>query len=292
MNSLSCVEVQEQLDLLAADACDPPTRAALEEHLQNCSACAAGYAESQRLQGLLDLHWGQGGIERLQQRIAQEARPKRRRLIFTPLARGALAAAALLLITVGLTWWSWQTDGVDVGPQLALVVRGDGGPFKIDAAVPARSTDKRVETVAPATAPSGEALRQELLKAQRDGKLPAPPAVSLELALVNEGKRPALVRLGDVEPMLTLDVQGDGVLRLPAPDADPPAFLRPQSLQLKPGEQHIFDVDRLVAGSAGRQEYIYLTEPGEYTVTAHMRLTADGKIVTVTSAPIRIRVAK
>ena len=43
MNTLSCHEVQEQLDLFAADACDPAVRAALESHLHECPACAADH---------------------------------------------------------------------------------------------------------------------------------------------------------------------------------------------------------------------------------------------------------
>ena len=69
MNAITCQEVQEQLDLLAAGECDRPTQEALESHLQQCQACAATYAESRRVLGLLDLHLRQDGLERLQQRI-------------------------------------------------------------------------------------------------------------------------------------------------------------------------------------------------------------------------------
>jgi hypothetical protein len=295
MNALTCAEVQEQLELLAAGACDPPMQAALEAHLRDCPACAASYAESRRLLDLLDLHWQHAPIERLRQRIDHAARPRRKQRLFTPFVPRAVAAAALVLIAVGLLWWQpqWHTNPIASESQLALLVRADTPRLRIDSQVPARATAKaEAPPVFPLAAPSGAALRRELLKAQRDGKLPLPPAVALELTLVNTGPRTVELRLGDVAPTLSLDVQGDGVLRIPAPAADPPSFLKNQTLQLKPKEQHMIRVDRLIAGSQGRLEYVYLTEPGEYTVTAQLRLSADGRgVVTVTGAPVRIMMA-
>src|SRR5207248_1141874 len=55
MNAMTCAEVEEQLDLLAADACDAPMRETLEGHLRDCPTCAAKFSQSKRLQGLLDL---------------------------------------------------------------------------------------------------------------------------------------------------------------------------------------------------------------------------------------------
>src|SRR5438105_1219339 len=114
MNALTCEEVQQQLDLLAAGECDPTAREALEHHLQHCPTCAAGYAESQRLLGMVDLHWNQRGLERLRQRIDQHALCHRKLRLFTPFVRGAVAAAAMLLIAVGLIWWRppWDTNGI------------------------------------------------------------------------------------------------------------------------------------------------------------------------------------
>src|SRR5579864_7641050 len=108
MNLMNCAQVREQLDLLAAGACDAPTQAALERHLLDCPDCAARYAESRRLLGLLDLHFGAAGMERVRQRIEREARPvlRRPRLFaqrgFTPVLRRAVAAAAVFLLVAGL----------------------------------------------------------------------------------------------------------------------------------------------------------------------------------------------
>ena len=249
MNALTCAEVHEQLDLLAAGACDPPIRAAVEAHLRDCPSCAADYATSQRLQGLLDLHWSQAGVERLRQRIEQNARPQRKLRFVTPFVHPAVLVAALLLIAVGLIAWLPKQDGKTFEPQLALLV-----PDRtIDARLPARALDnpaaplhaKGIEAMA-VTLPearSGEMLRRELLKAQGDGKLPPPSAIALTLTLVNNGKRPIEVRLGDAVPVLALEVQGDGVLRIAA-EAKAPAFLQPRTLHLEPGQQHVIQIDR------------------------------------------------
>src|SRR5262245_25068992 len=97
MNAMTCEQVQKQLDLLAAGACDGATRQTLERHLEACRACAAGYAASQRLLGLLDLHLNPAGVDRLRRRIDTEARRPRRGW-FVNVVRGAVAAAALVLI--------------------------------------------------------------------------------------------------------------------------------------------------------------------------------------------------
>ncbi len=192
----------------------------------------------------------------------------------------------MLLIAVGLMWWSAQ--GTPSSPKLALLVHAGRQSLTPNAEIPARANAKGAEAMAlaPAAARGGVALRQELLQAARDGKLPPPPAVDLDLTLVNNGNRPVTIHIGAAVPTLSLEVHGDGVLRLPAPAAQIPAFLRPQTFRLQPGERHVFHIDRLVAGSAGALEYVYLTQPGEYAVTARLRLTADGEPVTVTGPAV------
>jgi hypothetical protein len=131
-----------------------------------------------------------------------------------------------------------------------------------------------------------------LIKAQREGKPPLPPEVALEMVLINSGQSAVEVRLGDERTELALDVQGNGVVRSAAPKAEMPAVLRPHTLLLQAGKQHVFQIDRLVAGSPGKVEYIYLTEPGEFKLTPRLRLTADGRPVTVKGAEVRIKVDK
>ena len=61
---------------------------------------------------------------------------------------------------------------------------------------------------------------------------------------------------------------------------------------MEPGKQLTLQIDRLVAGSPGKLEYLYLTEPGEFTLTPRLRLTADGQPVTVKGAAVRIKVKR
>jgi hypothetical protein len=303
MNTLRCHEAQERLDLLAADACDPAVRAALERHLHECPACAATHGESRRLVGLLDLRWNEAAIARLQRRIELEARPVRRLRLFSPAARRVLAAAAMFLVTIGLMWSVPKGDQERGGAeqQFALLVQSGKQAAEIDQQ-PARGKDfppallkgneaEAMIVKAPGQR-TGNEFRSELKQAQREGKLPPPSPVSLELALVNKSQRPMEIRIGEATPILSLDVQGEGVVRLSAPGAEPPDFLRPRLLRLEPGESSAFHVDRLIEGSPGALEYIYMTEPGEYLVTARLRLLARGQIVTVTGRPARIWVAK
>ena len=81
-------------------------------------------------------------------------------------------------------------------------------------------------------------------------------------------------------------------MRIPAAGAEELEFLRPRSLHLEPGKQPILRVNRLIAGSHGRLEYIYFTEPGEYTLTPRLRLTADGQPVTVAGEMVPIKVGQ
>jgi hypothetical protein len=300
MNAMTCHDVEEQLDLLAADECDRPTRSAVERHLEQCAACAARYAESRRLVGLLDLNWDAAGPERVRRRIEREERPVWRRPVVLSFARQAASLAALLLVTFGLALLVPRSPTEEGGPALRLsarVVRDDGPGFKLEMVKTVRAPADMARVPGTAdlvtlTLPrgqSGEEFRTQLLHARSDGKLPSPPAVPIALELNNDSSRFLQVRLGDAATRLTLDVRGKGVVRVPAVGVAEPAFLRPRALRLEPGQHEVLHVDRLIAGSRGRLEYIYLTEPGEYTMTAHLRVTAGGTVATVTSPEIRIK---
>jgi hypothetical protein len=302
MNVMSCHDVEEQLDLLAAGECDRATRLAVEGHLGGCPTCAASYAESQRLLGLLNLNWNEGGSARLRENIEREERRRQQRRSLLPFARRAAALAALFLLTVGLMWMrpKWQPYVNEPELQLSLVAREGGPEAKMSPAIAVRTTRELpappkgsgTEAMAMPTAvgQTGEAFRRELLQAQRDGKLPLPPAIPLTLTLKNTSEHPVDVRLGDSTSELSVDLRGQGVLRIPAVGVAEPEFFHSQVFQLAPGDQLVFRIDRLIAGARGRLEYIYLTEPGEYTLTATLRLTAGGAVVTLESDTIRLKV--
>ena len=294
MNAMTCEQAREQIDLLAAGECDPPTRAAVEQHLSGCAACAADYAESHRLLALLDQHWSEAGIERLRRRIDAEARPVRRLRLFSPLVRRSLAAAAVILIAAGLVTWLPNWDGSKTAePQLALLVRPGEAPFRFEEIAPAkvRANPPPAEALT-LKAQALKALEADLVEAQREGKLPMPPLVSVDLALVNRDKKPIELTIGDLEPTLAMELEGANVVRIAATSAEPPAYLRRQSVHLEPGKQFALHIDRLIAGSPGKLEYIYLTEPGDYTLTVQLRVRIDKRVVTVTGDPVRIKFEK
>ena len=45
-----------------------------------------------------------------------------------------------------------------------------------------------------------------------------------------------------------------------------------------------------VAGAPGKLDYLYLTEPGEFTLTPRLRLTADGQPLHLQGKAVRIKV--
>jgi hypothetical protein len=278
--------VEKQLDLLAAGECDPATQQAVERHLEHCPVCSARYAESRRLLGLLDLNWNEAGPARLRERIEEEERRRRRRLILSPFVRRAAAVAALFLLAVGLIWWLPKRHTEFSGPdlQLTLLIRDDAQDLKAGPPIVVRTLPEL------AIGKNAAAFRQDLLQAQRDGKLPLPPAVPLALGIRNAGDQALELQLGDAASELSLDVQGEDVVRIPVEGGPAPEFLQSRTLQLAPGERFEFRIDRLIAGSSARLEYIYLTAPGEYSLAARLRVTAGGTSVSVGSEAIRIQV--
>ena len=197
-----------------------------------------------------------------------------------------------LLVAVAGTAYADETTPKSPNERIKFACIGVGGKGRGDTEQAGRhGRIVAVCAVVALAARNGEALRRDLMQAKRDGKLPLPPEVTLELALVNTGKGPVEVRLGDAAAELSLELPGEGVIRIEAPpEAKQPDFLRPQTLLLDAGKTHVIHIDRLIAGSPGKLDYIYFTEPGEYTLTARFRLTADGRIVTVTGEKVRIKV--
>ncbi len=301
MNVLTCQQVEEHLDLLAAGECDRPTRRAVEQHLDSCPTCAARYAASQRLQGLLDLHWNEAEqLRRLHERIDEAARQTRRpRLLVGPWMQRAAALAALLLVTFGLTLLMPKSDEPSAGSDLTMAVLTLPGarntmemkvvPAMVRDAVPPVPLDEKGITLKLPEVRNGDEYRRELLRRQDRGDLPLPPSLPVELTVQNNGPRPLNVQLGGPDAELRLDIQGPGVLRLSAPADVQPALLHQQTLRLAPGHQRRLAVDRLIAGSARHVEYVYLTEPGDYTLTIRLSALVDGKPSWLTSGPIPIR---
>jgi hypothetical protein len=298
---MTCHEVEPQLDLLAAGECDPRIEQALERHLAGCVACAASYAESQRLLGMLDLHWDTAGPQRLRERIEAETRRRRRPPVVLPFARQALALAAMLLLMLGLGWLlpRWQTEDGASTLQLAVLVVPDGHR-NVEVLAPAHGRDtvaakvekSQPEVVLALPAQIGVAFRRKLQQADAAGDLPLPPELAVALALENTGRRPVRIGPGDVVEELSLTVRGEGVVRIQAPAAPEPEWLHLPPRVVAPGGRYVVPIKRLISGARGRVEYIYLTEPGRYTLTAHLELTIGGTMQTLQSGAIHIRVTE
>jgi hypothetical protein len=303
MNAIACAEVADQLDLLAAGECEEPIRQAAERHLESCPACAASYAESRRLLVALDLQWSNAAQQRLRQRLREEMTPARPKKMVLPLVHRAAAIAALVLLTISLSWMLERDLGLPSQSSLQLVLLA-GGNGKLEskladaAAIRMKGAMARekAKTLAestitiPAPEKAGADFRQELLLAKGEGQLPPPTALPLVLALQNGGKRTLTVQLGGEAAELTLEIDGKGVMRLPAIGAAEPDILRPRTVQLQPGEKFSLQLDRLVEGSRGHLEYVYLTEPGNYTLTARCRVIIDGAPAYVSSGFLFVKV--
>ncbi len=303
--SLSCAEVEGRIDLYAAGECDAATGAAVARHLTRCRACARTYRGAQQLLGLLDVrHQEEERLRRLRSRIEAEGRRKAAPARVLPFLRRAAALAALVVLTFGLsrtmdTGLSPSAAGVEVVLSLRHVDQG------FEALAPARGGHERAPKAPGARlafdasgrpdlrGDSPAEFRRELLAGARTGRPASPPSVSLELEVRNTGEREKTLWVGGGE--LELDLRGPGVLRVPAPDKLPQSFMAEEKLTLKPGERRALPVTRLAAGARGRVNYLYWTEPGEYTLTARLRTAVStgpegAAPVTLSSPPVAVRV--
>jgi hypothetical protein len=296
--------VEEQLDLLAAGECDRPTRRAVEAHLESCPACSASYAESQRVQGMLDLHYNEAERQaRLRRHIGEADRAARRPRVL-PFVNRVASLAALLLVTFGLALllpnWKEYRPGNDLTVEARVI--GDARVLEIlkgdPEMAPARAVDmasarldgKAVHLSLP-EAEQGSKFRQQLNDLHRkDERPPLPPPVPLALHVTNTTARPLDLRLDGDGASVSLDVKGPGVARLPAPRGEPPPLLR-KSLRLAPRDGRTLPVERLIAGSRREHEYVYLLDPGKYTLTVRLRGSVNGAPVELTSGPISLQVA-
>jgi ferric-dicitrate binding protein FerR (iron transport regulator) len=165
MSPLTCHEVEERIDLCAVGECDAAEQAAVQAHLAHCPACALAYREALQLAGALDLHFqGPERLQRLEDKLEAERRPRRRPLIL-PYPRRVAALAALVLLTFGLQFLAWPPRESS-GPGMALDIprAGREGPDnKVVAAFPGRENAPEKST---APRPSGAIL----LWASRDAR--------------------------------------------------------------------------------------------------------------------------
>jgi hypothetical protein len=287
VNPPSCAEVEEQIDLYALHECDPATGEAVAAHLARCRSCARAYQETCRLLGLLDLHARQeDALARLRNRIAAESwQPSRFRQTSV---RRMLALAALLLLTLGLTWWA------EPGPPLAPP---SGGGTLVAMLAPQEAgfkVEPRAMAMEAATTRFLPAdLRRELEEGKRTGRLPPPPTVNLELRLDNRGNRDLVLLLEEGRYRLGIDLKGPGVETVPVPGGGVGPFgAIPPRLRVLAGGTRTLPMVRLSENLAGQCRYVYWIEPGRYTlaVTLEVQVAGQATPLRVTTPPMAIRV--
>jgi hypothetical protein len=307
MNALSCPEVEDHLDLYAAEECDGPTRAAVERHLADCPACTEALAKARQLQGLLAWRLREPeGLRRLHQRIEAEA-GRRARPRVLPFARRFGSLAALLLVALGLAGWIGPRLGMEreERAELAVALRGlpnRGVPgmavarmapaekvMKSQAAeldqFPVKTSREQLTYPLNMGGRTPEEFRRALRAGRTTGKLPPPPVVNLALELRNRGER--AVRLDNWDAALQLDLRGPGAMTVPVRAAHVPP-LEQQPVTLRPGESLLVPVRSLIYGPPGDVRYVYWTEPGDY----QLRIRYETSGLLLTTAPVPIRVTK
>jgi hypothetical protein len=245
MKTLDCSGVEPLLDLYAAGECDSGDKREIRAHLTRCPACQEKLEEVRALLGLLELHYrAEGALDRLKKRIEAEARP-RHVIRFRPKVRLFAAAAALLLLTLGLGRWLPRTSAPT------------GSPFRLGAEL------ALVDPAALVKRDQHEAMKG-VLPSRGGGKRPA-----LALVLRNPEPYPLVVDLGRAD--VVLDLSGPGVRR-EAASAPTPAKSDPRTIP--PGGKRSLPLERLTSRSGGRVEYLHPTRSGEYTLSARARVPA------------------
>ena len=131
-----------------------------------------------------------------------------------------------------------------------------------------------------------------------------PPAFDLALELSNPDSQEKILYLADERTKLSLAVQGPGVVRLNAP-RDVAGPCPRKTIRLTPGQTLPLPVRHLIDGSREQVEYVYWTEPGDYTLTIRLRVPTseealngtqpglpvkDLDCATYVSRPVRIKV--
>jgi hypothetical protein len=127
MNSFTCADVDERIDLYAAGECDEPEAAAIDRHLQDCGPCRQAYQETQQLLGLLDARFQEDDrLHRLRRRLEAEDFQRVHRSRIRPFVRRVASLAALFLIVAVLfQGLGRQEPSRESAPVGDLVMRTD-----------------------------------------------------------------------------------------------------------------------------------------------------------------------
>ena len=164
----------------------------------------------------------------------------------------ALSAVALLFAGVGLM------SAAEPTISLKLIAKKDGYAWPV-----------------PHKPAEWEALLKEAQKAIRDKKdavVPEALSVDFVLRFTNTGDKPVEIFVkGDVN-LLTLELNGPGVVILAPPRAMTLEFRLAQPVTIEAGKSFELPVGKLADGFRGVTRSLYFTAPGEYELKASYQL--------------------
>jgi hypothetical protein len=286
MSPLTCQQIEAQIELYAAGACDPRTDGAIREHLALCPACALADREARQLIGLLDVRFQEPErLERLHARLQAESQRRTRR--WSPMWRPVAALAAMLLLTVGLAWSVRPGEVADVhgGGELAIALvpameqigvkeaSARGNPFGPKPAILPGPAPRN-----PFTYPlnlhgqTAKDFRAQLQAAAGTDRLPPPPEIDLSLELRNTTHEELRIAPLARRAELQLDLAGPGAVTVAGPASDDEPFRPATIVAVAPGQSFKLPIRRLVYGSRQAIRRAYWTEPGDYTLTVRYRV--------------------
>jgi len=253
------------------------------------------FPEHAQLQEQLDWHHrADAGLQRLQARLRREARKPR-----VPAFVGRLAAAAaLLLVTFGLTSRVSPPD-----EERSSIFPGVVAQLEPDPEFPEHAVVKNLSRDTPAPpmvepARRGRTFtldpgRQSRTAYLRQTGLPPGPRVDLALEVRNETGRPLVLHVGGERSMLRLDLRGPGLLTLSGKD-EPPPFLMPRTVQLDAGASYYLPIPHLIGGRPEQLQGVYWTAPGRYTLSVRYRVGVEDagqmRDLSVSTPPLSIEV--
>lgn len=285
---MNCRQIDELIDLVIMEECDPDTHAAVEGHALSCPHCRAELRKAREVNGLLDLHYREEeNLANLEERLHRETRPQLQAPARADILRPMLSLAAMLLVTFGLgVWLNSVPDTSGPGPSLDLAL--GMGPAARMAMVPAPPPTGRKEAAKVLTpqdpirkatelavdleGKSLDAWTTAIEAGSKRGDPPPPPRISLQLVFANPDDEPWNVLFGGDAFSCRLDLTGKRVRRVLVEDGSSP--VRRQQVTIPAGGKVMLSWERLVSVEDGQLEYLYPLTMGEYRLQVTVRVRA------------------
>lgn len=151
-------------------------------------------------------------------------------------------------------------------PSIALADKQDPSKtnLPVDAKLIAKKTTFKMDI-------DGAELKKLLEAAKESGKSPPPPVVEMTLELRNRTQKDVQIWIGGDPVQMNFELKGPGVVTHKPMLFFTADFRGPKPMTLEPGKSYSIPIKALVGGFRGASEYVYWTEAGEYTLTAHFK---------------------